>query len=323
VLYELLTGHSPYAADTAVGVLHAHVEAPLPSVEGLPEKVGEVARWALAKDREQRPATAAEFAEALEEAAERDLGPGWLAAAGLGGIVAGILGGRVMKEAGPSSGESPSPARSSGTRVRVAVLAALLAVVVAVIAAIAFGSDDEPEPAASVDAPTTLQAVASTTTVASEETTTTEAPATTVAAVLPVGDPCAVGTWRLAGPITVTFIHTNGEEVAATGGANAVLEIAPDGTYTVDWADSEPFLGTMANGAALEFTYRGVETGMLFHHDGVVEDSGNEVSQKSLSGTIGGAPIEEPFVSASPKSVAPYSCAATGYTNSGVTWVPA
>lgn len=69
VLYELLTGAPPFAAGTPLGVLTKHItDPPRPPRErnaGLSQGVNDLILQLLAKDPDQRPATAAEVARAL------------------------------------------------------------------------------------------------------------------------------------------------------------------------------------------------------------------------------------------------------------------
>jgi serine/threonine-protein kinase len=72
VLYEALTGRRPFAGDDegdiVVGVLIGEVPPPSSIVEGLPAAIDDVVEKALARRRDERFATAAEFQEALERA---------------------------------------------------------------------------------------------------------------------------------------------------------------------------------------------------------------------------------------------------------------
>jgi hypothetical protein len=95
MLYELLTGRTPYSAESPLAMLHAQVDAPLPPTDGMPSRIAALVVSALAKEPADRPQTAAEFSAALVDAAGRDLGPLWLSAAGIAGFVAGVLGARV------------------------------------------------------------------------------------------------------------------------------------------------------------------------------------------------------------------------------------
>lgn len=74
VLYELLTGRTPFRGDTPVAVAYQHVsEAPLPPseiVESIPRALDAIVLRALAKDPFQRPQDAASFREALDETAD-------------------------------------------------------------------------------------------------------------------------------------------------------------------------------------------------------------------------------------------------------------
>lgn len=71
VLYELLTGRTPFRGETPVAVAYQHVsEAPIPPseiVETVPRALDAIVLRALAKDPFQRPQDAASFREALDE----------------------------------------------------------------------------------------------------------------------------------------------------------------------------------------------------------------------------------------------------------------
>jgi tetratricopeptide (TPR) repeat protein len=72
LLYECLTGSVPFARDSEVAVLYAHLEAPCPKVTEsrgeLPAVLDELVSWALAKAPEDRPASSGELAAALADA---------------------------------------------------------------------------------------------------------------------------------------------------------------------------------------------------------------------------------------------------------------
>ncbi|SCF10064.1 serine/threonine-protein kinase [Micromonospora chokoriensis] len=69
VLFELLTGEPPYRADSALGLLHRHMNDPIPSVSdhraGMPDGLVRLVGRLLAKDPQDRPGSAAEVYEAL------------------------------------------------------------------------------------------------------------------------------------------------------------------------------------------------------------------------------------------------------------------
>ncbi len=73
IVYQMLTGQQPYNADTPMGVAIKHVTDPVPDIRlaapDLPEELGDVMKKVLAKDREERYATAVEFARALNQVA--------------------------------------------------------------------------------------------------------------------------------------------------------------------------------------------------------------------------------------------------------------
>ena len=72
LLFECLTGHAPYPRDIEVGVLWAHVEDPPPTVTeerpDLPTEVDDVVATAMAKDPEERTATAGDVAAGFRSA---------------------------------------------------------------------------------------------------------------------------------------------------------------------------------------------------------------------------------------------------------------
>jgi serine/threonine protein kinase len=80
VAYEVLTGRVPYAGDSVVTVLYAHVNLPPPDAShlrpDLPPEVDHVFRRALAKDPAARFDTGAEFVAALRTAAQLEGRPG-------------------------------------------------------------------------------------------------------------------------------------------------------------------------------------------------------------------------------------------------------
>lgn len=73
-IYEMLTGQFPYSGDTPLRVMMAHATAPIPNVRDLnpdcPPAVANVVRKAMAKNPDERYATAGEMAVALRAAAE-------------------------------------------------------------------------------------------------------------------------------------------------------------------------------------------------------------------------------------------------------------
>jgi len=73
-LFEMITGQTPYSADTPMGTLMAHISAPIPNVHefrsGLPEAMKKVIDTALAKDPAKRYQTAGQLAADLKAVVE-------------------------------------------------------------------------------------------------------------------------------------------------------------------------------------------------------------------------------------------------------------
>lgn len=71
VLYELLTGHPPFIADTPAATLHLHCHVPPPRVReqvpSCPEQLDELIVRLMAKSAVDRPASAAEVAQVLKQ----------------------------------------------------------------------------------------------------------------------------------------------------------------------------------------------------------------------------------------------------------------
>ncbi len=65
VTYEMLAGKHPFAVDSVLKMMHAHIQEELPPIEDLSESVNAVLIRAAAKKSEDRFATASEMAEAL------------------------------------------------------------------------------------------------------------------------------------------------------------------------------------------------------------------------------------------------------------------
>jgi serine/threonine protein kinase len=74
VTYQMLAGHVPFTAETAVGILMKHLTEPLPIPPkgvALPPSVNGVLRKAMAREARERFATAGELAGALDRAADQ------------------------------------------------------------------------------------------------------------------------------------------------------------------------------------------------------------------------------------------------------------
>lgn len=79
ILYEMLTGERPYDGGTVIGIALQHINDPIPDIlklrPDLPAEVDTIIKTALAKDKDQRYATALDLARALNHAAFGDERP--------------------------------------------------------------------------------------------------------------------------------------------------------------------------------------------------------------------------------------------------------
>ena len=298
VLFELLTGRQPYQADNPLAVLHAQVDSPLPGTDGLPPKIASVALWALAKDPDARPATAEAFAHALQDAADDDLGPGWLAAAGLASTVTGILATQLAQHEQRKS--------KRGKRRRASIAAAVAAAVAAAaIASLAFAvHSTSPERRAaqitstppSTATVTTTQAPATLPGFAESATSTFPTSVVTAAPIQPIVDPCVVGQWYSTSA-TSFYKEDAGPTDYTTGGAGSVRTIQSDGTETYDETNSTPFVGRASNGRTLVMVFRGTSAGQLTARGGTEIDSAAiNTSNLTLSVTIGAEAIANTYL---------------------------
>ncbi|MEU0562435.1 protein kinase, partial [Dactylosporangium sp. NPDC006015] len=160
ILYKLLAGHLPWAADSTTQVLTAHVylpPAPLPETPGVPPEIADLCHRCLRKDPAERP-DAPEVAAALAAAAGLQVVPSTPALLALTAL--GTAAGP------PADGEPsalvipPTPARRSRARVTAAGVG--IVSVAAVVAWVALGSppiasgrsdDDTPPPGPTRAAP--------------------------------------------------------------------------------------------------------------------------------------------------------------------------
>ena len=115
VLYEMLTGRLPFESDTPVSLLHLHVtQEPPPLRERAPQvskSLDRIVMRALAKDPEDRFATAGELAEALEAEFAHKRKPSSIGPRGLTGM---------LRRERPTPTPTPSPLPAPGVDTAVA-----------------------------------------------------------------------------------------------------------------------------------------------------------------------------------------------------------
>ena len=71
IIYQMLTGHQPYSADTPMGVVVKHITEPVPEIlkdmPDLPPELDELIKTAMAKDKAKRYENTIELAKALNK----------------------------------------------------------------------------------------------------------------------------------------------------------------------------------------------------------------------------------------------------------------
>lgn len=76
ILFEMLTGQTPYKADTPMGLVVKHITEPVPRIldvkPDLPPGCEALITWAMAKNRDERPATASRLAKRLASLARSE-----------------------------------------------------------------------------------------------------------------------------------------------------------------------------------------------------------------------------------------------------------
>lgn len=159
LLYELLTGRPPFTGDSAVAVAYQHVsEDPKPPSEladDVPEQLDRIVMKALAKDRDTRYATAAEFRTDLDAAVTNGVvrAPSLAATAPatqvLGAAPPGNEALTTQQAAEEAAGEE-KPKRSKALVWILAVVAVLAAVAIALLL---LNRPSPPEPTPQVDVP--------------------------------------------------------------------------------------------------------------------------------------------------------------------------
>ncbi len=73
IVYQMLSGHQPYSADTPMGVVVKHITEPVPEIlkilPELPPEVDEIIKTSMAKEKIKRFATTVDLAKALNKVA--------------------------------------------------------------------------------------------------------------------------------------------------------------------------------------------------------------------------------------------------------------
>ncbi|WP_344950208.1 serine/threonine-protein kinase [Actinomadura miaoliensis] len=124
IFYECLTGHPPFSGRSQSALAKAHREAPVPADE-VPGPLRDLILAGLAKKPSERPASAADFLGAVEEAAVAAYGPAW-EAQGRSRITELVKQTQALPEPAPARGGGRAPAKApaakSGGRGRLVAL---------------------------------------------------------------------------------------------------------------------------------------------------------------------------------------------------------
>lgn len=78
IVYQMISGHQPYSADTPMGVVVKHITEPVPDIlkmmPDLPAEIDELIKTSMAKDKNKRYASTIDLAKALNKIAFGDEG---------------------------------------------------------------------------------------------------------------------------------------------------------------------------------------------------------------------------------------------------------
>ena len=142
IVYELLAGRPPFEADTPVAVLYSHVHRPPPPLTTAPAVVRGWVERLLAKSPGDRPQSAGEAWNALEEIAVAELGPYWRRDSAIYSPAFPTT--EVTREDAPTASSyapAKAPSRRRGRARRPWVLAAGIVATGAIGAALEVGGD--------------------------------------------------------------------------------------------------------------------------------------------------------------------------------------
>ena len=163
VAYELLAGRPPFERPTPVAVLYCHVHEPPPPLADVapdvPPRVREWVEWLLRKAPSERPPSANQAWEALEEIAVAGLGPYWRRAAAITPVAPPPLapertaGTQLAREPTADSPTMALPPDRPRRRRRPAIAAVGLLAAAAAAAGIVAAGDDKKDPAAAARPP--------------------------------------------------------------------------------------------------------------------------------------------------------------------------
>ena len=174
VLAALLTGADVFTGPTVERVLASHLDPERPGLNELPPALRALLSQSLSIAAADRPADAGTLLALLDKAAERDLGAGWLARAGVAGLVSTAVGTVGL------SGARRVTRRSPGRRSALHALSAKPAI--AVVAVVAVGAAATAIAVAHASGSSHTAAPVATTTAAPPAAITTQAIATAAAA---------------------------------------------------------------------------------------------------------------------------------------------
>ena len=107
-----------------------------------------------------------------------------------------------------------------------------------------------------------------------------------------IGDTCLVGSWTLAHEENRSGYAYAGTPVSVNGLHGARLTLATNGTKTETFAESDPLVGTIADGRELSITIRGTYS-FHVHFDGHQFVETGTKTPLPTTATVGGVPIPD------------------------------
>jgi hypothetical protein len=127
----------------------------------------------------------------------------------------------------------------------------------------------------------------------------------------PIGDACLVGSWTLQQSVNTNGYTFTNAPLRVAGLRGATLTLATDGSASEDFAQSEPLMGTTADGGKLVITIRGKWTFTIKGTGGHYKETGAKTDLPTTA-TLNGQAVD--YHSSYSPGQGSYSCSSSSLT---------